>query len=314
MAQLHIALKKYGKGSLSQPAILKEVFQGTWKDAKKAQKEKEKKAKESGNDKHAPSNGELTAVLCKKADDYSANAYTHLMSDSGRNKVYSNFKYVDLAYGDIDWMPRFIRKYFKFPGEMKCNFNKKATLKGRKTPSGNPQKAGQRFPYKWEAHHMIPASAFYTELDAASGKKPVFKPTHYALLLMSDYNVNNGHNMIPLPTNGMDRYQPVHALIQHPSDHSNYTRHVQTEMKKIADDLDDLFNEIKDEPHPKIDVDIAAALSELEDDLWKLLIRLGDVMVGAGLNGRAPQLNAGEGDMVSKKAANGTQYTFGALV
>ncbi len=62
---------------------------------------------------------------------------------------------------------------------------------------------------------MIPGSAFYTKVstvsNGAASKSPVFTDSQYALLLLSDYNVNHGHNLIPLPANKMDRYQPVHT-------------------------------------------------------------------------------------------------------
>ena len=132
------------------------------------------------------------------------------------------------------------------------------------------------------------------------------------MLEMSDYDINSGHNIIALPANRMDFFQPVHDLIQHPSNHSNYTKRVIKEMKEISSSLKDLVNEAK-EDHPDIKVKIADELRDLEDDLWDLLIRLGKALVTAKVANIKLALSKEDEDLVKFSAGTGTQYSYGAL-
>lgn len=316
MARLHKVLQKYGKGSLSEPQILRAVFKGEWRAAKKTKKkdQKEKEKAEKKGEKHTPSNGEVKAVLWKDST-YNQNCYDHIASDGGRKAVFKKFQFVDAAYAaKYPKLPAMFKEYYGFPGKMKCNFNPGAELAGKTTAKnkkkgsgGNQRFAGCSKPYKWNGHHMIPAEAFYSEVTTSGGGKPVFTPTQYALLLMSDYNLNNGHNLIPLPDRGMDFYQPVHAMILHPSSHSNYTSKVKSEMKKISKDLKELESEA-DKPHPDASMEVKLSLEDLEDDLWDLLVKLGKIMVSSTLSNTAPNLSADEQKIVGDNAS------YGALI
>lgn len=316
MARLHKVLQKYGKGSLSRPDILRAVFKGEWSAAKKAQKkeQKEKEKAEKKGEKHTPSNGEVKAVLWKDST-YNQNCYDHIEGDGGRKAIFQKFQFVDAAYASqYPKLPGMFKEYYGFPGKIKCNFNPGAELKGKTTAKnkkkgsgGNQRVAGCSKPYKWNGHHMIPAEAFYAEVTTSGGGKPVFTPNQYALLLMSDYNLNNGHNLMPLPDRGMDFYQPVHAMILHPSSHSNYTAKVKSEMQKISNSLKNLEAEA-DKPHPDISVDLKNELTTLEKQLWKLLVKLGKAMVSSTLANTTSPLTPEEKGLVGDNAS------YGALI
>jgi len=313
MAIIHKVLKSYGVGALSKEKTLKAIFDTTSKDAWKTQK-KIIKAKSEGDDsveEHAWSSGEISAVLWKKGFKYNQNCHDYLETDSGRNKVFQEFPHIELA-GYTDIQIKIFKEYFAFPGVMKCNFNPGAELKGKN------KKAGCSKPYRWQGHHMIPGSAFYTKVltvsNGATSKSLVFTDSQYKLLLLSDYNVNHGHNLIPLPANKMDRYQPIHSLIQHPSDHVNYTQMVQKKMKDVSDKLDEIKKNKK--PHPNLKIKIAEQLRGLEDDLWDFIVKLSRQIIGAKLGAKGVNSLSKEQENVIKfktKGKSPTFYEFGAL-
>ncbi|HVE82332.1 MAG TPA: hypothetical protein VND93_05770, partial [Myxococcales bacterium] len=127
--------------------------QDRYRAAKKKAKKKGKAVKMPPQP-HADSAKELTGVLAKDAY-YAQNCHDYLKGNAGRHTVTLNFdvnfasKHRGLAVSTL--------QYFKFPlpGVRDENFNPSA--KNKRTV----KKAGQRFPYAWEAHHMLPGSAFY---------------------------------------------------------------------------------------------------------------------------------------------------------
>jgi hypothetical protein len=131
---------------------------------------------------------------------------------------------------------------------------------------------GQAYPYIWEAHHMLPGSAFYY---CGSDKKPAFTNEQIAAILRSDYNVNDGHNVIMLPAENWA--VPVHELPQHPSDHVRYTQRVMKDMKEVADSLDKVKDTKK--KHDKPEARISGKLKNLENDYWTFLVELGKALV-----------------------------------
>ncbi len=206
------------------------------------------------------------------------------------------------VYNAVD--ERFVREEFgeefiaTFPDlRASQNFDPGArSLKGKK--------AGQTFPYPWEAHHLLPASAFYYETEVGDEMRPVFTPDQYRLLLTTDYNINLGHNIIMLPKQA--RAVPVHKLIQHPSDHPEYTQRVMADMRQVSDDLQKLMRKVKD--HDAVKASLAANLKRLEEDYWRTVVALGRDSVRA--------VSAGErlGDnSVRYVSKSGTVYQWGAL-
>src|SRR6185503_6446963 len=107
-----------------------------------------------------------------------------------------------------------VRKTAEFPGGPPENFDPSA-----KSPLGGS--AGQKWPYAWEAHHMLPGSSFYYMMKVNGQDRAPYTYQQMRLILVSDYNINHGHNIINLPDESWA--VPVHALIQHPGDHPQYT-------------------------------------------------------------------------------------------
>jgi hypothetical protein len=232
--------------------------------AAQEKKKKAKKKKKAAGTPHAATNEPLKGVLAK-GDKYAQRAHDYLLTDGGRNKVYQ-----DLSHHHVKRLNRKKLEHFKFPGGPVENFNPSA--KDRKG-----KKAGQRFPYVWEAHHMLPGSAFYFELDGS----PCFTAAQRRLILQSDYNINHGHNMIDLPDQAWA--VPVHRLIQHPGDHPNYTTKVMKDLRKLANELQEMAD--RGAKHDKLKERVFQELQRLENEAWKFLINLGRDSVKAVLAG-----------------------------
>lgn len=292
-----------------------------WKAGKEKKEKEEKEEKEENGGEHTSSSGKLQATLWRKGN-YSNNCYKFLKGDAGRRKVFEKpTTYIKRAYSESPYDLRadaseaedfttvkafleVLESSYGFgtgKGQKDCNFNPKAKLKGQKTPKGNPKEAGNSRPYEWNAHHMIPCGAFYQELDSSAGVGGVFTDDQFALILMSKYNVNHGHNMIPLPSGSKaDFFQPVHAMVTHPSSHNQYSQLVQNEMRSVSKNLDEKAS--KDEPHPKVPNDIKVDLEKLEDRLWKMLVKLGKMVVLGRIVGRPPNLTPDKQKVVVKGA------------
>jgi hypothetical protein len=237
---------------------LKKQFKKDLK-AKKAALEKEQKAKRKKGEKakkadHLESRAPARGVLAKDSR-YAYRGPAYVAANEGgeggdlRGKVYrpvSNRPHLKKIEK--------IAKSAEFTGGNDKNFNKKA--------------AGQRYPYSWRAHHILPGSAFYY---VGSDKQPCFTDDQIQAILRSDYNVNDGHNVIMLPT--VNWAVPVHELLQHPSDHVRYTQRVMKDMKEVADSLE----KVKDtgKKHDKPEARINAKLLNLENKNWSFLVALG---------------------------------------
>lgn len=307
-------LKWYGEGRLPLPYTLHAVFDtaktGDWQEMKQKKKKEEKEDKKK--DDHAPSNAKITAVL-NKTGDWSGNFSYFIRSGEGKsraNEVYNKISNnVTVIYGrNRPALVKFFKDYFKLDS-VACNFNTKSKRKS----AGKTINPGQNKPYVWEAHHMIPGDAFTQVKAGVRGSSPIFNAKQYRLMLMSDYDVNSGHNLIALPTNRMDFFQPVHDLIQHPSNHNNYTSRVVKEMKEIAKSLNKLTSDLE-KPHPEISVKIAKDLEGLEDDLWDLLVKLGKASVTAIVTGQQLKLSQEDQQMLKFQNQDGsTKYPLLAL-
>jgi hypothetical protein len=272
------------------------------------QKKKEKKEKKEEKKEHTSSKAGLKAILNKSSSaNYMGNFSYYARGDGkGRaDRVYNKISpNISALYANRPAVTGFYTDYFKL-SSVACNFNSKAKMK--------KNNSGASKPYVWKAHHMIPGEVF-TVMESSTGTdEQIFNDIQYRLLLMSDYNINNGNNMIALPANRMDFFQPVHDLLQHPSSHSAYTNRVIKEMKKVSDELEELTDELE-KPHPDVAVKIADDLKTLENKLWKLLINVGKASVTSIVKKQKIALNKEDQMLVKNQTENGkTQYPMGAL-
>ncbi|NOJ79312.1 AHH domain-containing protein [Myxococcus xanthus] len=248
-----------------------------------AKKSKPKKKAEPAPDGHLDPNAPLNGVLAK-GDNYARRGYTYLKAQDGRG-VYRNFDHAHLS--EVRDM---VKERAEFPGGPKENFNPTYT---------------QQHPYAWEAHHMLPGSAFYYMMKDG---KPAFTYKQIRLLLMSEYNINHGHNIINLPAE--DWAVPVHSLICHPSDHESYTMRVMDEMRKVAKRLQDVID--SGEPHGDLPESAFAALKKLEEQFWNFLVRLSRQVVAAKVAG-VRYVGAGAEHVRYANKDGSAHYEWGSL-
>ncbi|NTX53309.1 AHH domain-containing protein [Myxococcus sp. CA051A] len=258
--------------------------------AKEANKKKPKPAEESADDAdHVDSNAQPRGVLGKD-NYYAQNGSNYIASLDGRG-VYRVFDHPHL-----DEIRDMVRETAEFPGGPPENFNPRAKDKEKKP-------ALQKYPYAWEAHHILPGSAFYYELKSGTA----FTYQQLRLILQSEYNLNHGHNIIMLPDQAWA--VPVHALLQHPGDHPNYTQQVMQDMKVIAKNLQKEIDKQKD--HGLLVTDIFNKLKELEDDYWDILVDLSRAVVAtvtAGKEYKHPLVRYAPKDKKAK-----SRYEWGSL-
>jgi len=297
--QEYAKFQSYGKGHGINQKSLKDhlkLHTEKWSAAQNKKKEAAKKDTQNKDDKHTPFSGKVSAVLWKNSA-YRKNTYAGIGMDEGRYKDFTvDGEFVDDAYAHLPGHADIFKTYFGF-GDLDGNFNTEAQYDGIL--------AGCSMPYRWNAHHMIPGSAFYKQMKDDDGVKSVFTDDQYTLLLMSDYDVNNGHNMIPLPDYGMDFFQPVHKMLLHPSDHKKYTQQVQDKMKKVSKRLEDIESKA-DEPHPDVSVKIAERLNKIEKELWKFLVQLGKKSVTAKVRQIKVSLTREEKEVLGDKGEYGS--------
>lgn len=244
---------------------------------------------------HLDLNAPLKGVL-GKGDDYAKRGSAYIKSKDGRG-VYRNFNHPHLV-GIIDM----VRERAEFPGGPAWNFN--PDCQTRETTSSTWKKAGQKHPYDWQAHHMLPGSSFYYVFPDG---KPAFTYRQIRAILMSDYNINHGHNLINLPGRGNAWACPVHTLIQHPSDHPKYTKYVMSELRKISQRLQKLEDQLK--PHDELVAKVFEDLVDIEEKMWKFLVKLSKAVVYAMAAENPPVQH----NLVTYQTDSGTTYDYGAL-
>jgi hypothetical protein len=234
---------------------------------------KDKKKKKSSSDSsatgdHVDANSVPKGVL-GKVKGYAQNGSDYLRAQDGRG-VYRNF-----SHKYLDEIRDLVRKTAEFPGGPAQNFDPSA-----KDATGHD--AGQKWPYAWEAHHMLPGSAFYYVNKVNGKEEHVFTYQQYRLILQCDYNINHGHNIINLPDEAWA--VPVHALIQHPGDHPRYTQLVMEKLREISKKLQKKIDQ--KEPHKALVEDVFEKLKELEDFFWGYLVKLSRSLVAAITEGQ----------------------------
>jgi hypothetical protein len=134
------------------------------------------------------------------------------------------------------------------------------------------------------------------------------------LLLMSDYNVNHGQNMIPLPKHQVN--MKIHDIVYHSGNHLSYTQNVQIQMQEVAETLEELTDELE-KPHPEIVKLKFRGDKLLEDQLWDLLIKIGKECVSSVVQKRSIALEEEEEEeaaLVKNKAkTTDSTYEYSAL-
>ncbi|MBZ4422605.1 AHH domain-containing protein [Myxococcus sp. RHSTA-1-4] len=161
-------------------------------------------------------------------------------------------------------------------------------------------------PYKFAAHHVLPYEAFHYETDG----KPVLDARARVYLSLTPYDINNGHNIAMLPAK--NQHVPVHAMVQHPSDHPPWTVLVLREIKRIAADIKKRIAQ-KKKPHQILDA-IVDDLHETEEKMWDNLCELGIQAVTMGLQEMAdPSLGNRSTELLMGKSDSGKIYPFKAL-
>ena len=116
---------------------------------------------------------------------------------------------------------------------------------------------GQTLPYQWEAHHVLPMSCF---MDYFTAKE-------IEVILLSDYDINDGQNIIFLPEHSEDT--AVHELPYHPSNHLKYNSEVKTKFQSIKDKIEEMIDEEK--PHEAIAGSVEQKLHDIETDMFKFV-------------------------------------------
>jgi hypothetical protein len=128
---------------------------------------------------------------------------------------------------------------------------------------------GSNLPYPWQAHHLLPTNVFYKNLTTKE----------IQIILRSDYDINDGRNLIFLPEKPIDTL--VHKLPVHASQHVSYDR-------KVVSNMGDLKNVLAQVAKKEIEHKDAAA--KVEEQLHKLETKMFKYTRGIGATPR-PRLN-----------------------
>jgi hypothetical protein len=222
------------------------------KKAKAKPKKEEKKPKQAAAQKaqpHASSSAPAKAILDKDGT-YAKNGHDYLKGQQGRG-VYQNVSHPYFVH-----IKDLVADNCKFPGGPDQNFN----------PA-----FGQDYPYKYQAHHILPAGCFSAKTSAG----PVFNNDQMKLLLQSEYNINNGHNIIMLPYH--NEHVCVHVLLQHKGSHNQYTTMVMKGLKKVGDKLQKMVDEKK--PHEEVTANLAKDLEQMETAYWNWIVKVSKSVV-----------------------------------
>lgn len=133
-------------------------------------------------------------------------------------------------------------------------------------------------PYSWAAHHLIPIEIFNSQ-----SKEPCFDDEDLKLICAAGYDVNNGHNIVPLPTSEAS----PHCLLLHSGSHTEYNKFASKQM----DGLKDKIKEAREsgEPHAAFYSQVIKKLTKAEDNLWNKLKDLGKDSVKLFLQGKRPK-------------------------
>lgn len=141
---------------------------------------------------------------------------------------------------------------------------KRLIKEGKRTkPYQRSRLVGCSLPYAWEAHHLLPSHFFYQHLAMK----------HIRLLLRSVYDINDGRNIMFLPTSGSRLDWKPHKLPYHLGSHPKYDKFLKKRFKDVKQLLANI--KAKELPHPGSPGKIEAKLHDLEQDGWDEIVRMG---------------------------------------
>lgn len=182
------------------------------------------------------------------------------------NGVYS-CKKIDVveakkAEGTADQMIRNCEESERSNLVLRKDFHKR--LKERATSSANY--VAQKFPYPWQAHHILPMEAFTGH----------FTTEELEYILRSEYDINCGENVIFLPSR--KRFMELHWLPGHWSSHAKYSKTVKKRMIKVKKRIGKEVSEGK--PCKEISAGVETDLHQIEESMFELLSILGPSKLG----------------------------------
>ncbi|HBI23684.1 MAG TPA: hypothetical protein DDX84_05690 [Nitrospiraceae bacterium] len=199
--------------------------------------------------------------------------YNGSSPQKGSYKLYAGYGFYDLKYSP-NFNPCYkVKKLNKdeIGAALKkvqvgsAGMEQRATLAYLKALRGQAKKKGtyigQSVPYRWEAHHILPMSAFFR----------YFKSNEINIICRSDYDINSGENMILLPQE--KEAMQYHQLPGHWSDHKQYTSKLEAEFEKISERIEEIKEE--DLPHKDSDKSVETMLHDIESDQFDLIVKLG---------------------------------------
>jgi hypothetical protein len=240
---------------------------------------------------HQDSKKPAQAVLGKNSV-YREKGTRYLRAQDGRG-VYRNF-----SHGHLEKIRDLARSVAEFPNsKLPQNFDRKAR--------GSGKDSGAKWPYAWEAHHIIPGDAFTHVKKAVGQEKPLFTQAQYDVLLLTEYDLNHGHNIIMLPDENWA--VPIHVLLQHPSDHPDYTDLVIKRLGELAKEFQKIVD--KKQAHQGLEGAMFDLLKDLEEELWQFLVNLSKRVVEAVLEGQKFE----DGPVRFSTKDGKTSYKWGAL-
>ncbi|CAM4215597.1 hypothetical protein G4177_00915 [Corallococcus sp. ZKHCc1 1396] len=153
-------------------------------------------------------------------------------------------------------------------------------------------------PYRWVAHHLIPIEVF----DSRSLSH--FTDEEQELIRASGYDVNNGHNIVPLPTWDVS----PHCLLAHLGGHSEYIKYAKGLLEGVKDKIKKARE--SDKPHAAFYAQIIKELTRAEDKLWNRLKSLGRESVKLYLQGKRPKDNLVKFISKGKRKSTGRRRRF----
>lgn len=192
---------------------------------------------------------------------YRQNGYDEIKGNAGKNGIYGASK--------NNWLKQALKKYRVKPrpkGSVAAASDGHAAryyfTYGRNFQVG-------RSPYVNEAHHLIPVESTFVN--------PPFTSEQLILLRKVDYNINNGENIIFLPTT--ERGAEFHNLPIHNGDHPRYTNLVKADTKKISQSLQKEIDKDPNHDNWTPPSDVVQKLKNLEDKYWNFLKNAGQIKV-----------------------------------
>ena len=185
-----------------------------------------------------------------------------------------------------------------FPGKEKRFFLKKQLT--HKTQAEQYFFFTSAKPYQWVAHHLIPIEAF----DTGQEKEVSFSDQELELIRASGYDVNNGHNIVPLPIQDV----PPHCLLLHLGNHPGYLRYANIQLRRVKYKVTEAIE--SDKPHAGFYPDLIERLTKAEDDLWDELKKVGTDSVRLYLQGKRAKSNLVKYISKGKRKSTGRRRRF----